>query len=72
VLPAGLRVSRGMWTRGSGPAVVGDEDENALLFRGERAGTGVSPDSLRRQEVLDLLTEHGYITLFLYKRVRIW
>jgi hypothetical protein len=28
---------RGVWTRGIRPAVVGEEDEHALLFRGARA-----------------------------------
>ena len=46
--------------------MVGDEDEHALLFRGTRAGAGVPLDhSLRGQEILDLLTEHGDIIVFL-------
>jgi hypothetical protein len=57
----------GVWTRGVRPAVVGDEDEHALLFRGARSGAGVALDhSLRRQEVLDLLTEHGDIIVLLW------
>jgi hypothetical protein len=57
---------RGVWTRGIRPALVGDEDEHALLIRGTRASAGVALDHpLRRQEVLDLLTEHGDIIVFL-------
>jgi hypothetical protein len=56
----------GVWARGVRPAVVGDEDEHALLFRGARAGARVALDhSLRRQEILDLLTEHGNVIVFL-------
>jgi hypothetical protein len=56
----------GVWTRGIRPAVVIDEDEHALLFRSARAGARVPLDhSLRRQEILDLLTEHGNIIVFL-------
>jgi hypothetical protein len=66
VVVARVNRGRGVWTRGIGPAVVGDEDEHALLFRGARSGAGVALDhSLRRQEVLDLLTEHGDIIVFL-------
>ena len=55
-----------MWTRGIRPAVVGDEDEHALLFRGTCAGAGMALDhSLRRQKVLDLLTELGDIIVLL-------
>ena len=58
-----------MWTRGIRPAVVGDEAEHALLFRGARAGAGVALDqSLRRQEILDLLTEHRDIIVFLLNK----
>jgi hypothetical protein len=54
----------GVWTRGVRPAVVGDEDKYALLFRGARSGAGVALDhSLRRQEVLDLLSYGGKITV---------
>ena len=63
------RVNRergGMWARRIRPAMVGDEDEHALLLRGARAGARVTLDhSLRRQEILDLLTEHGDIIVFL-------
>jgi hypothetical protein len=56
----------GMWTRGIRRALVVDENEHALLFRGARAGAGVALDhSLRRQEILDLLTEHRDIIVFL-------
>jgi hypothetical protein len=59
----------GMWTRGIRPAVVVDEDEHALLFRGARAGARVPLDhSLRRQEILDLLTELGDIIVFLLNK----
>jgi len=57
---------RGVWTRGVRPAVVGEEDEHALLFRGTGAGAGMALDhSLSRQEILDLLTELGDIIVFL-------
>jgi hypothetical protein len=60
---------RGVWTRGVRPAVVGEEDEHALLFRGTRAGAGMALDhSLRRQEILDLLTELGDIIVFLCEK----
>jgi hypothetical protein len=62
------RVDRGLgvWTRGIRPAMVGEENEHALLFRGAGARAQVALDhSLRRQEVLDLLTEHGDIIVFL-------
>jgi hypothetical protein len=63
------RVNRerwGVWTRRFGPAVVSDEDEHALLLGSARAGARVPLDhSLCRQEILDLLTEHGDIIVFL-------
>jgi hypothetical protein len=66
VVVARVNRGRGVWTRGIRPALVWDEDEHALLIRGTRAGAGVALDHpLRRQEVLDLLTEHGDIIVFL-------
>jgi hypothetical protein len=66
VVVARVNRGRGVWTRGIRRALVGDEDEHALLFGGARAGAGVALDhSLRRQKVLDLLTEHGDIIVFL-------
>jgi hypothetical protein len=58
----------GMWTRGVRPAVVGDEDEHAVLVGRARAGARVSLDhALRGQEVLDLLTEHRDVIVFLWR-----
>jgi hypothetical protein len=66
VVVARVDRGRGVWTRGVRPAVVGEEDEHALLFRGARARAGVALDhSLSRQEVLDLLTELGDIIVLL-------
>jgi len=60
------RERRGMWTRGVRPAVVGDEDEHAVLVGRARAGARVSLDhALCGQEVLDLLTEHRDVIVFL-------
>jgi hypothetical protein len=63
------RVNRerwGLWTRGIRPAVVSDEDEHALLLGSARARARVPLDhSLRRQELLDPLTELGDIIVFL-------
>ena len=59
---------RRMWTRGVRATVVSDEDEHALLFGRARAGARVSLDhALRSQEVLDFLTEHGDVVVFLWK-----
>ena len=66
VVVARVDGGRGVWTRGVRPAVVGEEDEHALLFRGARARAGVALDhSLSCQEVLDLLTELGDIIVLL-------
>jgi hypothetical protein len=59
---------RGMCTRGVRPAVVGDEDEHALLVGRARAGARVSLDhALCGQEVLDFLTEHRDVIVFLWR-----
>jgi hypothetical protein len=66
VVVARVNRGRGVWARGVRPAVFGDEDEHALLFRGARARAGVALDhSLRGQEILDLLTERGDIIVLL-------
>jgi len=60
------RECRGVRTRGVRATVVSDEDEHALLFGRARAGARVSLDhALGGQEVLDFLTEHGDVVVFL-------
>jgi len=55
-----------MWTRGIRPAVVGDEDEHALLLRGAGRGTRVAFDhALGCQKIFDLFTKHGNIIVLL-------
>jgi hypothetical protein len=66
VVVARVDRGRGVWTGGVRPAVVWEEDEHALLFRGAGARAGMALDhSLSGQEVLDLLTELGDIIVFL-------
>jgi len=63
---------RGMWTRGVRATVVSDEDEHALLVGRARAGARVSLDhALRGQEILDFLTEHRDVVVFLWEREQV-
>jgi hypothetical protein len=56
----------GLRARGVRAAVVSDEDEHALLVGRAGAGARVPLDhALRGQEILDFLTEHGDVIVFL-------